>query len=182
MVRGRADVRMVPASRSRVRFVSSQVAWPPSFSDHREVRDGGGDEVAAKAAKRIFVGVASILNGAGELRNKRGTGHGRAGTPMVDPALARLCVGLVLPAVVYLTEVYEATTTPATAPELVPAPRPQPNVPLKMGAVVAHDTFGEGQVTAFEGEGGRLVVSVNFGGDTGTNRMLARYASLTRVR
>lgn len=148
--------------------------------DPAMVRDGAGDEVAAKATKRIFGGMASVLNGAGELRNRRGTGHGRVGTPMVDPGLARLCVGLVLPAVVYLTEVYEATTRPNAAPELIPAPRPLPHSPLEPGMVVAHETFGEGQVCALEGEGSGVVVSVDFGGDTGTKRMLLRYTPLSR--
>src|ERR687883_600567 len=64
--------------------------------------------VQARAAKRLLGGVASVLNGAAELRNARGTGHGRSGAPVVDSALARMAVGVVLPAVLYLIEIYEA--------------------------------------------------------------------------
>lgn len=60
------------------------------------------------AAARLG-GVSSILIGAGELRNARGTGHGRSGVPIVSSSLARLSVGAVLPSVIYLIETYEST-------------------------------------------------------------------------
>lgn len=83
----------------------------------------GPDE---RAAKRLLGGVASILNGAGELRNARGTGHGRSGTDLVDASLARMAVGVVLPTVIYLIESWEAQAgTPAMrTPEVVNAPPP----------------------------------------------------------
>jgi hypothetical protein len=59
------------------------------------------DAVEARAAKQVLGGVSSILHGADELRNARGTGHGRSGSPLFDDALARLTVGAVLPAVLY---------------------------------------------------------------------------------
>jgi hypothetical protein len=87
----------------------------------------GENAVEVRAAKRLLGGVTSVLNGAGELRNARGTGHGRSGTPVVDPALARLAVGVVLPAVLYLIEIYEAQTEHAAPPPLVTDNSPAPN-------------------------------------------------------
>ncbi len=48
------------------------------------------DPTEAKALKRLFGGLTAVLQGTAELRNARGTGHGRSGVPVVDPALARL--------------------------------------------------------------------------------------------
>lgn len=61
----------------------------------------------ARAAKRFLGSVAQILNGAGELRNARGAGHGRSGVDLVDETLARLVVGVVLSAVLYMVENWE---------------------------------------------------------------------------
>ena len=140
----------------------------------------GGDALEARAAKRMLGGVSSVLNGAGELRNARGTGHGRSGSPLVDAALARMTVGLVLPVIIYLIEVYEARTDGGPAPELVgPA---SPRQPLAAGAVVSHATFGEGQVVAVEGSEDQLVATVDFGTEAGTKRLLAQYAPLQVLR
>jgi len=165
----------------------------------------GDDAVEVRAAKRMLGGVSSVLNGAGELRNARGTGHGRSGTPVVDAALARLTVGVVLPSVVYLIEVFESQTDhpAAEAPDLVDAPsagpseagstspaevaRPTTAEPaalpdVAVGNFVVHRTFGEGQVIAVDGpEPLKQVVTVEFGGDVGRKRLLLRYADL-RVR
>ncbi len=119
-------------------------------------------------------GVSSVLNGAGELRNVRDTGHGRSGTPVVDAALVRQTVGVVLPSVVYLIEVFGSQTEhPAgEAPDLIDAPsaltseagsttpaevaRPATADPASLpkvtvGNFVVHGTFGEGQVIAVDG-------------------------------
>lgn len=141
--------------------------------------DAGGDEVAARAGKRILGGLSSILNGAAELRNKRGTGHGRSGAPELDDALARLTVGLVLPAVVYLIETYEARIRPDHAPELVSPPQQMTHPHMAPGVVVTHEAFGEGHVVAVQGTGDRMVVTVDFSGDVGRKRLLVRYAPLT---
>ena len=165
----------------------------------------GDDAVEVRAANRMLGGVSSVLNGAGELRNVRGTGHGRSGTPVVDAALARLTVGVVLPSVVYLIEVFESQTEhPAVeAPDLIDAPsartseaasatpsevaRPATAEPatlpdVAVGNFVVHGTFGEGQVIAVDGPGPfKQVVTVEFDGDVGRKRLLLRYADL-RVR
>ena len=81
-----------------------------------------------------------------------------------------MTVGLVLPAVVYLIEVYEARTGGGPGPVLVDhAP---PAQPLRPGVIVSHDTFGEGQIVSVEGSGDRLVATVDFGTEAGTKRLL----------
>jgi hypothetical protein len=148
--------------------------------DPAQIGPVGGDPLEARAAKRMLGGVSSVLNGAGELRNARGTGHGRSGSPLVDAALARMTVGLVLPAIVYLIEVYEARTGGGPGPVLVDhAP---PAQPLRPGVIVSHDTFGEGQIVAVEGSGDQRVATVDFGTEAGTKRLLVRYAPLQVVR
>jgi hypothetical protein len=67
-----------------------------------------GDPVQLRAAQQLMGGVSSLLHGVDELRNARGTGHGRSGAPSIDPSVARLAVGVVLPAVTYLVETYES--------------------------------------------------------------------------
>ncbi len=49
-------------------------------------------------------------------------------------------------------------------------------------AFVRHDAFGEGRVVESQGEGGKQVVSVDFGLGIGTKRLLVRYAPLQVVR
>lgn len=51
-----------------------------------------GDSVEAKAAKKFLGSVGQILEGVGELRNARGTGHGRSAVPELDADLARFVV------------------------------------------------------------------------------------------
>lgn len=63
---------------------------------------GAGPEAAT--AKRLLGAVASIVNAAAELRNSHGIGHGRSGEELVDPALARLSIGVALPAAIFLLE------------------------------------------------------------------------------
>jgi len=144
------------------------------------------DAVEARAAKRVLIGgVSNILHGADELRNARGTGHGRSGSPLVDDALARLAVGAVLPAVMYLIEVFEARTGDRPAPALAASTSPAPASDarqLTVGGVVRHDTYGEGQLRELTGEGDKQVAEVDFGAEAGVKRLLVRYANLVRVR
>lgn len=154
---------------------------------HPAVLEENGDAVQAHAMKRMMGGVASVLNGVGELRNKRGTGHGRSGAPVVDDALARLSVGLVLPSVVYLCELHEramagglrrvAETSGAGSDWGAGVP--------EIGNVVSHATFGVGRVLEIVGEsavGTGRVLKIDFGGDVGAKRVLERYARLKVVR
>lgn len=53
---------------------------------------------------------------------------------------------------------------------------------IEVGAVVRHQTYGEGQVTVTSGEGRNLVISVDFGADVGRKRLLVGYSGLTVVR
>lgn len=146
--------------------------------DPASVERAEGDIAEARALKRMLGGMASILSGTAELRNARGTGHGKSGTPLVDGAVARLTVGLVLPAVIFLIETHEKTTTPGSAKARIIARPPTPG--LAAGVVVLHDSFGEGVVREVAGEGTNVVVAVDFG-DVGVKRLLVRYAPLTVV-
>jgi len=146
--------------------------------DPAAVEQAGGDVAEARALKRLLGGVSSILTGTAELRNARGTGHGKSGTPLVDAAVARLTVGLVLPAVVFLIETHEARTDPGAAEKQIVA---RPSIPgLRVGVVVRHDSFGEGLVEDVAGEGNKTVATVNFG-EAGVKRLLVRYAPLSVV-
>jgi hypothetical protein len=139
------------------------------------------DRVQVKAAKQVLGGVSSVLNGADELRNARGTGHGRSGSPLISDALARLTVGMVLPSVIYLIEVFE-NRTGSKAPHLIRAPASASPSSLSVGDFVRHETFGEGRVIESDGEGRKRVISVDFGLGIGTKRLLLRYAPLQVVR
>jgi hypothetical protein len=143
------------------------------------------DTVEARAAKQVLGGVSNILHGADELRNERGTGHGRSRSPLINDALARLAVGAVLPSVVYLIEVFEARTGDEPAPLLAastPGTAPAaPIRPLAVGAVVRHATYGEGQIRDLSGDGDKQVAAVDFGSDTGVKRLLVKYARLQIV-
>jgi len=114
--------------------------------------------------------------GSAELRNARGTGHGKSGTPLVDAAVARLTVGLVLPAVIFLVETHEQRTAPGAAKPQIVARPPTPG--LRAGVIVSHESFGEGLVEEVSGEGNKMVATVNFG-EAGVKRLLVRYAPLT---
>lgn len=131
------------------------------------------DRVAGKAAMRIMGGVSQILNGAVALRNAKGTGHGRSGSLLVDDALARMAVGMALPTVVYLIEVWEARTggqNPDQGAAFASASQSLSN--LEVGSILAHATYGEGIVeTITETEHGP-VASVNFGNSAGTHRFM----------
>lgn len=125
-----------------------------------------------------------MLNGAAELRNKRGTGHGRSGGPLIDAPVARLTAGLVLPAVLYLCEVYEDRTKPDEPREATPirtrsVPLGRPSESCSVDDIVVHKTFGEGQVVSVQPTEQGPMVHVDFGGDTGVKRLLAKYAGLT---
>jgi hypothetical protein len=68
----------------------------------------------AQLLKHLLGGTARQLEAIAGLRNRVGTGHGRAGDVVLDPALARLAIGQALTAVTYLLRVHdEASTTPA---------------------------------------------------------------------
>ena len=96
-----------------------------------------GDAVQVKAARQLVGGVSSVLNGADELRNARGTGHGRSRSPLVDEAVARLAVGVALAAAVYLVEVYDQQAGTGPTPTLVERQGASPG-PIAAGAVVEH--------------------------------------------
>jgi len=156
------------------------------------------DPTEARALKRLFGGLTSVLQGTAELRNARGTGHGRSGVPLVDPALARLAAGMALPAVVYLCEAYEVSTSstaPASRlvapPHLATAPAQtsvadwestlQPyatGVAVQVGTVISHSTFGTGRVTATSGAGDTSQAEVAFAPPIGPKRLLLRYAPI----
>ena len=52
---------------------------------------------------------------------------------------------------------------------------------LRAGDKVSHDTFGLGTVVRVEGEGEKTMAHVDFGADTGTKRLLLRYAPLVKL-
>lgn len=160
---------------------------------HPETLGDGRDAVEARALKRLFGGLASTLQGAAELRNARGTGHGRSGAPLVDPALARLSAGLVLPAVIYLCEQFEQSTqglqppalvVSATASDSAPSVPPGFSIGLEpeLDAEVIHSTFGRGRVTALRGAGEARQAEIEFGDPVGTKRLLLKYAPLQIAR
>lgn len=140
----------------------------------------GADTAEANARKRVLGGLSSVLNGAAELRNARGTGHGRSGVPLVDDALARLTVGLVLSAVVYLVEVYEQSAENGPAPALVVVSPAEfaTGLVLHVGDRVEHNTFGRGDVTVVQGPDSNQLATVNFGGELGDKRLVIRHAQL----
>jgi hypothetical protein len=68
----------------------------------------------AQLLKQLLGATTSQLQAIAGLRNRVGTGHGRAGDVVLDPALARLAIGQALTAVTYLLRVHdEASTRPA---------------------------------------------------------------------
>ncbi|MGC4938526.1 abortive infection family protein [Kribbella sp. DT2] len=139
------------------------------------------DAIEARGAQQILGGVSNILHGADELRNARGTGHGRSGSPLVNEALARLAVGAVLPAVVYLIEIYEAHTRATPPATSITLPASALSATFTPGTIVRHETFGEGQIKALTGQATKQVAEVDFGTDIGVKRLLVHYANLTRV-
>jgi hypothetical protein len=145
--------------------------------DPAAVEQAGRDVAEARALKRLLGGVSSILTGTAELRNTRGTGHGKSGTPLVDATVARLTVGLVLPAVIFLIETHEERINPGGSNQIVARPA---TPGLRAGVVVRHESFGEGLVENVTGEGNKTVATVNFG-EAGVKRLLVRYAPLTIV-
>ncbi len=63
----------------------------------------------------------------------------------------------------------------------VRSPGKRPVITLHSGDRVTHDTFGLGTVVRVEGEGDKAMAHVDFGPDTGTKRLLLRYAPLERL-
>lgn len=61
--------------------------------DPSAVEASGDDTSQAHPMRRVLGGVSSIFRGTEELRNSRGTGHGRSGAPAIDASLARLVGG-----------------------------------------------------------------------------------------
>lgn len=55
----------------------TQVDDPGSAGGSGHSQGAADDRVQVKAAKQVLGGLSSVLNGADELRNARGTGHGR---------------------------------------------------------------------------------------------------------
>lgn len=144
-----------------------------------------GATVEAQAARELIGGVTKILNATDALRNARGTGHGRSGSPLIDNAVARMAVGMALAAVVYLAEVFEARTGQAVPLVATPSTSTASRgrvTSVSVGDFVRHETFGEGQVTDVIGEGDKQIAAVDFGGDIGAKRLLLRYAPLRMAR
>lgn len=126
------------------------------------------DPVTAQAEKRILGGVSSILNGAGELRNNRGTGHGRSGARLVDPALARLTVGLAIATVNYLGDVWMRQGDKSGRPVDVA----HVTATEATGGVIQHETYGEGEVLRTQETLYGVVATVDFGRRVGTRQIL----------
>ncbi|MER7073686.1 DNA helicase PcrA [Terrabacter sp. NPDC000476] len=57
----------------------------------------------------------------------------------------------------------------------------RPVIALSAGDRVTHDSFGLGTVVRVEGEGEKSMAHVDFGADTGTKRLLLRYAPLVKL-
>jgi hypothetical protein len=147
-----------------------------------DVEASGGDVVEARALKRLFGGLSNVLQGAAELRNRRGAGHGRSGAPLVDDALARLTAGMVMSAVVYLGEIYENRLAVSTSTPDGPALQ----LPIKgdrfvVGSIVEHRTFGEGQLISWRETDSGPMIEVIFD-DHGRKKLLLHMAPLRLVR
>ena len=63
----------------------------------------------------------------------------------------------------------------------VRSPGKRPVISLDAGDRVSHDAFGLGTVVRVEGEGDKSMAHVDFGPDTGTKRLLLRYAPLVKL-
>ncbi|WP_298944636.1 abortive infection family protein [uncultured Microbacterium sp.] len=127
--------------------------------------------VEAQSAKRLLGGVASILNGAGELRNARGTGHGRSGGGLIDGALARLTVGVVLPACIYLIEAWEDQI--GTQQDSPSAADSAPKRGTVHDEGLIHDPrFGEGLIISTKSTLHGTVVTADFGPRIGVRDIL----------
>ncbi|HET8593902.1 MAG TPA: DNA helicase PcrA [Intrasporangium sp.] len=63
----------------------------------------------------------------------------------------------------------------------VRSPGKRPVIALHSGDRVTHDAFGLGTVVRVEGEGDKAMAHVDFGADTGTKRLLLRYAPLEKI-
>ena len=57
----------------------------------------------------------------------------------------------------------------------------RPVIALQSGDRVSHDSFGLGTVVRVEGDGDKSMAHVDFGADTGTKRLLLRYAPLVKL-
>jgi DNA helicase-2/ATP-dependent DNA helicase PcrA len=57
----------------------------------------------------------------------------------------------------------------------------RPVIALQSGDRVSHDAFGLGTVVRVEGDGDKSMAHVDFGADTGTKRLLLRYAPLVKL-
>ncbi|MCU1536275.1 MAG: ATP-dependent helicase PcrA [Humibacillus sp.] len=57
----------------------------------------------------------------------------------------------------------------------------RPVISLHAGDRVSHDSFGLGSVVRVEGEGDKSMAHVDFGEETGTKRLLLRYAPLVKL-
>jgi DNA helicase-2/ATP-dependent DNA helicase PcrA len=63
----------------------------------------------------------------------------------------------------------------------VRSPGKRPIITLHAGDRVTHDAFGLGTVVRVEGEGDKSMAHVDFGQETGTKRLLLRYAPLEKL-
>ena len=57
----------------------------------------------------------------------------------------------------------------------------RPVISLHSGDRVSHDAFGLGTVVRVEGDGDKSMAHVDFGEETGTKRLLLRYAPLVKL-
>ncbi|RKT78328.1 ATP-dependent DNA helicase PcrA [Terracoccus luteus] len=73
-----------------------------------------------------------------------------------------------------------AVATLASRPG-VRSPGSRPVISLHAGDKVSHDSFGLGTVVRVEGDGEKSMAHVDFGADTGTKRLLLRYAPLVKL-
>jgi hypothetical protein len=64
----------------------------------------------AQLLRTLLISLQRQLDSVTEIRNRVGTGHGRAGVVLVDDALARLVIGQALHAVAYLLHVADLNT------------------------------------------------------------------------
>ena len=73
-----------------------------------------------------------------------------------------------------------AVATHASRPGVRSAGK-RPVISLHSGDRVSHDSFGLGTVVRVEGEGDKSMAHVDFGEETGTKRLLLRYAPLVKL-
>lgn len=87
----------------------------------RHAKQVGSADPDAQLLKRLFGALQSQLEEVAGLRNRVGTGHGRAGDVDLDAPLARLVIGQALTAVAYLLHAADLNTIDGSTPDDRPA-------------------------------------------------------------